>query len=230
MGIHSETKTIFTIRRTTLQNHLDAEQIEDSKHRAMNEDGPVNKREEHAGHGHDAAAWHSGHNMAEMDHSGMDHSKMDHSQMDHSGMDHSHMHHMGGDRPMLATVLAGVSHCGAGCVLGDIVGEWLVYGNTATINGRGIWVELLVNYGLALLFSIVFQYFSITPMSRDYRPKTVIRAMKADILSLTSFEIGLLGWMIIHQIGIWNHRLEMATVTYWCQSKWNPCFKVYLFG
>jgi hypothetical protein len=45
---------------------------------------------------------------------------------------------------MFATITVAVCHCGAGCVLGDIVGEWLVYGTGATINGRMLWVEYLV--------------------------------------------------------------------------------------
>lgn len=116
---------------------------------------------------------------------------------------------------MWATVLVGVSHCGAGCVLGDLVGEWLVYGTGATINGKSIWVELLVDYAFALLFGIAFQYFSIAPMSGEYGLKTVWRAAKADVLSLTSFEVGAFGWMILYQVGIFDYRLEMTTWTYW---------------
>ncbi len=115
-------------------------------------------------------------------------------------MDYSshHMHTMGGDRPMWAIVMIGVSYCRAGCVLGDIVGEWLVYSTNTTINGQYIWVELLVDYGFVLLFGIIFQYFSIAPMSRDYGLKLLVRAIKADILSLTSFEIGLFGWIVAY--------------------------------
>ena len=43
----------------------------------------------------------------------------------------------------------------------------------------------------------------------------MIRALKADILSLTSFEFGLFGWMIAYQVGIWGYRLEMGTWVYW---------------
>ncbi|KAL9072296.1 MAG: hypothetical protein Q9157_005145 [Trypethelium eluteriae] len=126
-----------------------------------------------------------------------------------------HHHHHTASRPLLATVLIGVSHCGAGCVLGDLVGEWLVYGTNATINGQGIWAELLIDYGFALLFGILFQYFSIAPMSGQYGPVSVWRAAKADVLSLTSFEIGAFGWMVAYQVGIWGYRLEMTTWTYW---------------
>ena len=122
---------------------------------------------------------------------------------------------MGGSRLMWATVAIGVSHCGAGCVLGDLVGEWLVYGTSTTINNRAIWPELLIDYAFAILFGIVFQYFSIAPMSGDYSGRTMMRALKADILSLTSFEVGLFGWMIAYQVGIWGSRLQMNSWVYW---------------
>ncbi|KAI6826352.1 hypothetical protein KC340_g11722 [Hortaea werneckii] len=132
---------------------------------------------------------------------------------DGGGGGHCHMH--ASSRPMYATVLVGVSHCGAGCVLGDLVGEWLVYGTGATINGEMIWPELLIDYAFALLFGIIFQYFSIAPMSGVWGPKSVWRAAKADILSLTSFEIGCFGWMVAFQVGIFGYKLSMATWTYW---------------
>lgn len=126
-----------------------------------------------------------------------------------------HCHHHSSSRPMYATVLVGVSHCGAGCVLGDLVGEWLVYSTNTTINGQTIWVELLVDYAFALLFGIIFQYFSIAPMSGAWGPKTVWRAAKADVLSLTGFQVGLFGWMVAYQVGIFDYRLSMVSWTYW---------------
>jgi Domain of unknown function (DUF4396) len=196
---------------------------------------------EHANMGHEAhhdnaqmdhsMMDHSTMDHSTMNHSTMDHSKMDHSTMDHSTMDHSHMQHtkdlesgahVGHDHqhmtdglPQWAIVLIGVSHCGAGCVIGDLVGEWTVFGAHDTINGQDIWPSLLVDYAFALLFGIFFQYFSIAPMSGEWGPKTLVRAAKADILSLTSFEVGLFGWMVAYQVGIWNYQLEMTTWTYW---------------
>lgn len=159
---------------------------------------------EHQGHN----MTHNGQNMADDGHEG--HQKHEMSMHD------IHMHDMGGPpRPLWATVLIGVSHCGAGCVLGDLVGEWVIFGTGATINGADIWPCLLTDYAFALFFGIFFQYFSIAPMSGDYGLKTLVRAAKADILSLTAFEIGLFGWMVAYQVGIWNYRLSMNTWTYW---------------
>ena len=149
---------------------------------------------------------------------------------------HCHSHMGASSRPMFATVTVAVCHCGAGCLLGDIVGEWLVYGIDAKINGHNLWVSFLVgmlvtnwcllyvfwrfnfyaaDYGFALLFGIIFQYFSIAPMSGDYGPVTIWRALKADFLSLTSFQVGLYGWMAIYQVAIWNFNLGMDNVVYW---------------
>jgi hypothetical protein len=168
--------------------------------------------------GHDAHAGHANH-MADMPHSDAHDAHVSDGDVEkkHAAMpmDHAHMHGDLSSRPIWATVLIGVSHCGAGCVLGDLVGEWLVFGTDATINGADVWPCLLVDYGFALLFGIFFQYFSIAPMSGQYGPMTVWRAAKADFLSLTFFEIGLFGWMVAYQVGIWDYRLEMTTWTYW---------------
>ena len=73
----------------------------------------------------------------------------------------------------------------------------------------------LSDFGLALAFGIVFQYFSIAPMAGDYGWKTIVRSLKADLLSLTFFEIGLFGWMAIFDLLIFDQKLGMNTVAYW---------------
>jgi len=190
---------------------------------------PGEKSSHSHSHGHDHSqmdhshmehgSHNAGHDHAKMEHEAPDEMKESHEMSSKHDMGNMHsMHDMHGpspDRPMWVTVCIGVSHCGAGCVLGDLVGEWLVYGTGAKLGGQGIWAELLIDYAFALFFGIFFQYFSIAPMSGDYGPKTIVRAIKADILSLTAFEIGLFGWMIIYQVGIWDYKLEMNTWTYW---------------
>ncbi|KAK6406133.1 hypothetical protein LTR95_018694 [Oleoguttula sp. CCFEE 5521] len=134
---------------------------------------------------------------------------------DHMDHDQHQHHHYGGERPMFATVTIAVCHCGAGCVLGDIIGEWLIYGTGAAIHGKSLWVNYLVDFAFAIAFGIFFQYFSIAPMSGDYGVKTLIRAAKADFFSLVFFEVGLFSWMAIFQIAIFRWQLPMTTVTYW---------------
>jgi hypothetical protein len=77
------------------------------------------------------------HTMSHMDHAGMDHSVMHHGAM-------HNMHMPSPDQPMFPTVTIAVCHCGAGCLLGDIVGEWLVFGTNATLGGKSIGPEFLI--------------------------------------------------------------------------------------
>ena len=104
----------------------------------MSSDGPEN--------GHHAQG--GGHDHANMDHGNMNHSAHvgDPESQKEGGGEHEHHMHHGSDRPMLATVTIGVCHCGAGCVLGDIVGEWIVYGAGLAIGSppRALWVEYLI--------------------------------------------------------------------------------------
>lgn len=155
-------------------------------------------------------------NHSQMDHSNMDHSHMQHDQKRASGkISHAHMHGASANVPMFATVTVAVCHCGSGCLLGDLIGEWIVFGTGAMINGKEIWVEFLLDYAFALIIGILFQYWSIAPMTGDYGINSIIRAAKADFLSLTFFEIGLFGWMAIFQLAIFKEKLPMDGVVYW---------------
>ncbi|KIW87474.1 uncharacterized protein Z519_11797 [Cladophialophora bantiana CBS 173.52] len=128
---------------------------------------------------------------------------------------HQHHSHMHADLPMFATVTIATCHCGAGCVLGDLVGEWLISSLEMTIGGRMLYAAFVVDFVFALAFGIVFQYFSIAPMAGDYGWRTVVRAAKADFLSLTFFEIGLFGWMAVFDLLIFDQQLGMDTAAYW---------------
>ena len=69
------------------------------------------------------------------------------SHINHGAMDHGAMHNMhmpSADQPMFPTVTIAVCHCGAGCLLGDIVGEWLVFGTNATLGSLSIGPEFLI--------------------------------------------------------------------------------------
>jgi hypothetical protein len=94
-------------------------------------------------------------------------------------------------------VAVSATHCGAGCTLGDIIGEWAVFAGSLTIAGAALWPAYMLDFALAYLLGIVFQYFAIKPMSDLTRRQAVWRAIRADTLSLVAFEIGLFGWMAL---------------------------------
>ncbi len=97
-------------------------------------------------------------------------------------------------------VAVGVSHCGAGCTLGDIVGAWVVLLAAWKLAGLALPAEYIVDYSLAFSLGILFQYFAIAPMRGISGWQGITAALKADALSLTAFEVGLFGWMAIMQL------------------------------
>jgi hypothetical protein len=102
------------------------------------------------------------------------------------------------DEPV--SVGIGVSHCGAGCTLGDIIGAWLVFLAGWKLLGLALPAEYLADFTLAFALGIAFQYFAIAPMRGLGVRAGIVAALKADALSLTSFEIGLFGWMAVMQL------------------------------
>jgi hypothetical protein len=57
------------------------------------------------------------------------------------------------------------SHCGAGCALGDIGGEWVVWATAWTIGSTAeLGPEYILDLPLAWIFGILFQYFAIAPL------------------------------------------------------------------
>ena len=101
-------------------------------------------------------------------------------------------------RPRWQSVVLSTLHCGAGCTLADIVGEWFLFFVPVAIGGSilaGTWV---VDYLLALAFGIGVQYAAIRGMERTLpRGEAIRRAAKADILSLTAWQAGMYGWMAV---------------------------------
>jgi len=110
--------------------------------------------------------------------------------------------------PMRVAVMKSTSHCGAGCVLGDIVAEWLAFlapGMAAWFGwGRlfgekmfAIWIPDLL---LAFLFGIAFQYFAIAGMRDLPFGKALAQAVKADTASILAWQVGMYGCMAALQL------------------------------
>ncbi|MDR5752895.1 MULTISPECIES: DUF4396 domain-containing protein [unclassified Caballeronia] len=98
--------------------------------------------------------------------------------------------------PMWQASFLGATHCGAGCALGDFIGEWLAFALTLTIAGSELTGRLAAAFILAYFIGIAFQYFSIAPMRGLGLRDGVIAAVKADTLSLIAYEVGMFGCMI----------------------------------
>jgi hypothetical protein len=112
-----------------------------------------------------------------------------------------------------------VSHCGAGCTLGDVGGEWILFAIFASptlgITGTYGW-EIVVDFVLAWTLGVVFQYFTIVPMREDVGKLAGIRqAIKVDTASILAFQVGLFGWMALSHFVLFRPPLEVDTAGHW---------------
>ncbi len=113
----------------------------------------------------------------------------------------------GGESPRWVSVAKGAFHCGAGCTLGDLVAETLAIAWPAMLVPFGwrwafherMFATWTLDFVFAFGFGIAFQYFAIAPM-RDLGVRDgLVAALKADSLSLISWQLGMYGFMAIVQ-------------------------------
>ncbi|CAB3724052.1 hypothetical protein LMG27174_05203 [Paraburkholderia rhynchosiae] len=104
-------------------------------------------------------------------------------------------------------VLKGTSHCGAGCTLGDIIAEWTAFAfpNVAvwfgwhTLFAEKTFAVWIIDFVVAFLLGVLFQYFTIKPMRDLSVRQGVFDALKADIASISAWQIGMYGLMAVIQ-------------------------------
>lgn len=132
-------------------------------------------------------------------------------------MEH-HMQGMDMDMPSKPITWKGIftvsTHCGAGCTLADIIGEVLVFFIPVTLAGSAVFGSWGLDFILALLLGIFFQYLPGREMG--LAPKTALKkAIQADILSLISWQIGMYIWMAIVLFGIFTPTMPRDSAVYW---------------
>lgn len=123
--------------------------------------------------------------------------------------------------PTREQVSVAVYHCGAGCTLGDIIGEaglFVLGGSVATfVAGSEFGTKLVVDFILAYVLGIFFQYFTIVPMRGLSPGKGILAAMRADTISITAFEIGMFAWMTLTRFVFFPEptRIQPNLAVYW---------------
>ena len=121
----------------------------------------------------------------------------------------------GKQKPFWQSVIVGALHCGSGCTLGDIIAETALFFIPFILFGRKIFGAWAVDFVLAFIIGIIFQYYSIKPM-KNLSPSEGLRAaVKADALSLTSWQVGMYGWMAISTFLIFGHELGANNPVFW---------------
>ena len=129
--------------------------------------------------------------------------------------------------PFPMMVGKGALHCGAGCMLGDVLAEWLAFLVPAVAIWFG-WQSLfaekmyavwVLDFVFAFGLGIVFQYFAIVPMRGLSPGRGILAALKADTLSLVAWQVGMYGFMALAQFvilpALGAPRAEVNTVEFW---------------
>jgi hypothetical protein len=131
---------------------------------------------------------------------------------DHGGHRDGH----GREPPAWHGGVLSASHCGAGCVCGDIVGGWLVFATGWVLWGERLYAEYVAEFAFAWTAGIAFQYFSIKPMRPELSSGRALReAIKADTLSIVAFQIGMFGWMALVGFVLFSGPLPIDGACFW---------------
>jgi Domain of unknown function (DUF4396) len=112
------------------------------------------------------------------------------------------MHHHGGHEaghhgPTWGQVAVGTSHCGAGCMLADVACDFAIGALGITLLGASLYAEYAIDLVAAWALGIVFQYLAIKPMGNLSVGEALAAAVKADTLSILSFQVGMYAWMAV---------------------------------
>lgn len=123
---------------------------------------------------------------------------------------------MDANRPLWQSATLSTLHCGAGCTLADLTGELFTAYIPLQLGGSLLAGTWALDFVLALLFGVFFQFIAIREMETISFSKALTRAFKADVLSLTAWQIGMYGWMAIAYFVIFAGRpLEKDSCTFW---------------
>ena len=100
-------------------------------------------------------------------------------------------------RPQWQSITLSALHCGAGCTLADIIGEWFTYWVPLQIGGSLIAGSWALDFVLALILGVFFQFIAIREMEAISFREAVSRAFKADFFSLLAWQVGMYSWMAV---------------------------------
>jgi len=101
------------------------------------------------------------------------------------------------EHPTPPQIAIATSHCGAGCALGDLGAEFLVFALALRLLGSDLAASFAIDYIFAWTLGVAFQYFTIAPMRGLSFLPGIRAAIKADTLSITAWQVGMYGWMAL---------------------------------
>ena len=98
---------------------------------------------------------------------------------------------------------------------GEYRAEWLIFFVPLTLFGKTIFAAWAIDYVLAFLFGIAFQYFTIKSMRNLSVGQGLVSAVKADTLSLTARQVGMYGWMALVTFLFFQREPPKTDLLFW---------------
>lgn len=121
----------------------------------------------------------------------------------------------GASKPFWQSVLTGTLHCGAGCTLGDLFAEILLFLFPIVVFGNKVFDTWTIDFIFAFVIGVLFQYYALKPIKHLSSGATLIKALQADALSLTCWQIGMYGWMALCFFVLFHKVLSSSGVLFW---------------
>ena len=78
-----------------------------------------------------------------------------------------------------------------------------------------LYADFALDFTMAWLLGVGFQYFTIVPMRRIGKLQGIWAAVKADTLSIIAFQIGLFAGMFLYQQVLFAPGLPTTSAAYW---------------
>lgn len=100
-----------------------------------------------------------------------------------------------GRQPLSEKILLSTLHCGAVCVLANLIAESGTYFYSAYSGSTALAIRWGLDYFLAIVFGLGFQYAAISPEKRPAIPGKIIRtAFKTAFPGLTAWQAGVFAY------------------------------------
>jgi hypothetical protein len=126
-------------------------------------------------------------------------------------------------RPKWQAVAVATTHCGSGCVVGDIVAEIFLSYVPVMLFGRMIFGTWAVDYVFAFVFGIAFQYFTIKPMKQLTAGEALVTAVQNRLAVANGVAGGNVGWMAIAVFGIFGQEIPKTSPVFWFMMQIAMC-------
>ncbi|MBQ0902583.1 DUF4396 domain-containing protein [Micromonospora sp. U21] len=106
-------------------------------------------------------------------------------------------------------------HCSTHCTLGVIIATPITYGIGLEISGSTLWPEAVGDYVGAVAVGVAFRY-STEAHTGGRRAWTAMRKFfKADLLTVSVFELALLGWLAVMHFRVFHETLLPSSPVFW---------------